>query len=556
MTMNMMLDINFSQTDFLNKNTISVLEQQLLPAYLKQCRWFGGKARPMHHVEIVESILMLSQTEEKIYLFVLQVFYQDASSELYQLPFSYTIKDAENLKTHFPKSIIGEYRSEEVIGVMYDAIYSENYRTILWKLIAEKHSLLSANGKMVFESGNVLTDYINQNQTNNQADNQAISLSSKVLAVEQSNSSIIYNDKFFLKLYRKLDRAINPDLEINRFFAEKTNYKNVASFAGAIEIREPNSEPIVLAMMQEMITNQGDAWKLMLELVENFYDNVLALPEVAQKKPPVLWDTYRFDFKSIHKDLQTVITKDVYEKIALLGKRTAEMHLALASNSEVADFAPKNFTKEYQNYLCEHLTKNVEDKLAFLKSIRNTLSPSVKADIDKVLNLKDKILAIFTELKQQPISALRVRMHGDYHLGQVLFTGYDFVIIDFEGEPATPFSERRVKHTVLKDVAGMVRSFHYAVYATLLQNDKFKNIPTNILNAWAETWYLCARGFYLESYFATIGDAGLVPVDKKSMEILLKAFLMEKAIYELCYEANNRPNWLVIPLNGVMKLAE
>ncbi len=552
----MILDINFLQTDFLNKNTILALEQQLLPIYLKKCRWFGAKARPIRHVEIVESILMMSHEDEKIYFFVLQVFYQDASSELYQLPFSYTIKDAENLKTNFPKAIIGEYHNQENIGVMYDAMYSENYRTILWKLIVEKQTLLSANGKIFFESGSVLTDYINQNQANHETAHQDIKLSSRVLTVEQSNSSMIYNDKFFLKLYRKLDRAINPDLEINRFFAEKTDYKNVASFAGAIEIREPNSEPIVLAMMQKMIENQGDAWKLMLELVENFYDKVLILPESEQTKPPILWDAYRFDFKSIHKDLQTLITKDVYEKIVLLGKRTAEMHLALASNSEIADFAPKNFTKEYQNYLCEHLTKNVEDKLAFLKSIRNTLLPNVKADIDKVLNLKNKILAIFTQLKQQPISALRMRMHGDYHLGQVLFNGNDFTIIDFEGEPATPFTERRVKHTVLKDVASMVRSFHYAVYATLLQNDKFKNITDNRLNAWAETWYLCARGFYLESYFATIGDVGLVPKDNKSREVLLKAFLMEKAIYELCYEANNRPNWLVIPLNGVIKLAE
>jgi maltose alpha-D-glucosyltransferase/alpha-amylase len=268
-----------------------------------------------------------------------------------------------------------------------------------------------------------------------------------------------------------------------------------------------------------------------------------------------VWETYRLDFKSVHKDLQNLISKDVYEKIALLGRRTAEMHLALASNPDVADFAPKNFTTDYQNYLCEHLTSNVTEKLKFLKSIRNALPTNITADIDKVLGLKDKILAIFQDIKKQPITAQRVRMHGDYHLGQVLFTGTDFVIIDFEGEPATPFPERRIKHTVLKDVAGMVRSFHYAVYATLLQNEKFKDLDTKQLALWAETWYLCARGFYLDSYFDTISTTELIPKDSKSTEILLKAFLMEKAIYELCYEANNRPTWLMIPLNGVMKLA-
>jgi maltose alpha-D-glucosyltransferase/alpha-amylase len=149
-----------------------------------------------------------------------------------------------------------------------------------------------------------------------------------------------------------------------------------------------------------------------------------------------------------------------------------------------------------------------------------------------------------------------VRMHGDYHLGQVLFTGTDFVIIDFEGEPATPFAERRLKHSVLKDVAGMLRSFHYAVYATLLQNDKFKNVDTVQFGLWAETWYHCARGFYLDSYFTTVANTKLIPKDTKSMEVLLKAFLLEKAMYELCYEANNRPTWLQIPLNGILKLIE
>lgn len=549
---NFTLTIENLETDFLTTKTIHVLEQHFLAKYLQQCRWFGGKARAIRHIEIAESILFVSQGEEKIYLFILQVFYQDASSELYQLPFSYTITDKQYLETNFPKAIIGQFvvgtDENTQIGVMYDAVYSENYRTILWKLIAEKQQLLSNNGTIVFDSGQILNTYIAQKQEK--------TIVSKVLAVEQSNTSIIYEDKFFLKLYRKLDKAINPDLEINRFFAEQTTYRNVASFAGAIEIQEPKSEPIVLAMMQEMISNQGDAWTLMLQLVEQFYDTISKLPSHIQQKPPVLWNSYSFDFKSIHKDLQNWIGVEVYNKIVLLGKRTAEMHLALASNKEVADFAPKEFTTDYQNYLCEHLTNTIKEKLTFLQSIRNTLLPEVKQEIDKILNCKDKILAIIQLIKTQPIDALRVRMHGDYHLGQVLFTGTDFVIIDFEGEPATPFAERRLKHSVLKDVAGMLRSFHYAVYATLLQNDKFKNVDTVQFGLWAETWYHCARGFYLDSYFTTVANTKLIPKDTKSMEVLLKAFLLEKAMYELCYEANNRPTWLQIPLNGILKLIE
>lgn len=541
-----MLEIEPTQTDFLNKKVIDTLEQQLLPTYLKQCRWFGGKARPIRHVEISEAIVMLSQESEKYYLFVLQVFYEDASSELYQLPFSYTIAQAEQLKQDFSKAIIGEYQNGTEQGVMYDAIFSETYRLLLWKMMLSHQNLMTTSGKMFFEAGEVLTTYAAKD-TNHLP-------KSRVLAVEQSNTSVIYDEKFFLKLYRKLDKAINPDLEINRFFAQETQYKNVPAFGGAIEIREPNQEPIVLAMMQEMIENQGDAWSLLLNLVEQYYDKVLQLPK--QTTPPIVWNAYSFDFKSVHKDLQDLITKEVYDKIALLGKRTAEMHLALASNPAVADFAPKTFTQEYQTYLTEHLTSSIKDKLQFLQSIRHNALPNVKIEIDKVLALKDKILTVIANIKQYPIAAQRIRMHGDYHLGQVLFTGTDFVIIDFEGEPATPFKERRVKHSPLKDVAGMVRSFHYAVYATLLQNEKFKDLDHKKLNQWAEIWCLCARGFYLDSYFATVAHTELIPKDKQGMEVLLKAFLMEKAIYELCYEANNRPSWLIIPINGVLKLAE
>lgn len=532
------------QTEGLNKQHLDILEAQYLPTYLKMCRWFGGKARPIKHVEVLESMQIPTEAQEKAYLFILQVFYEDATSELYQLPFTYATAEAANIKTQFPKAVIAQIQAGEQEGILYDAIFSPHFRNSLLKLMNENHQLASSEGKMYFEAGKVLFAYLEKNEGQE--------LVSRVLAVEQSNTSVIYNNKFFLKLYRKLDRAINPDLEINRFFAEKTTYRNVPSFAGAIEVREDGNQPIVMAMMQEMIDNQGDAWKLMLDLVANFYDKVLAMP--TNSKPPVIWDTLRLDFKSIHKDLQQLISIDVYEKIALLGRRTAEMHLALASNAAEPDFAPKNMTLEYQQHLAEHLTDNVKEKLRFLQSIRNDLQPAVKIEIDKVMNLKEKIVGVFDNLKKQPIEAQRTRIHGDYHLGQVLFNGKDFVIIDFEGEPATPFAERRFKHSPLKDVAGMIRSFHYAVYATMLLNEKFKDTDRKQLGMWAEAWYLCAKGFYLDAYIQTIAHQPLIPKENAQIEKLLQAFLMEKAVYELCYEANNRPDWLTIPLNGILKL--
>jgi maltose alpha-D-glucosyltransferase/alpha-amylase len=536
-----MITFQNSLSELFSKQNLTVLESKLLPNYLKTCRWFGGKARPIKHVEILEMIDMRLAENVAAYWFILQVFYEDAYSELYQLPFSLTTTDVADLKANYAKAIIGEFEINGEQGVFYDAVYSEAFRNQLFQYITANKHLGASNGQMVFEAGKALLQQY-QPET---------PVHSKVLAVEQSNTSIIYNNKYFLKLFRKLDRAINPDLEINRFFAAHTQYTNVPTFAGAVELQEPNVEPIMVAMMQEMIENQGDAWKLTLQFVKEFLQKVIKLPK--KSAPPVVPNFYRLDFKSVHKDLQDLITPEVYHQITLLAKRTAEMHLALASTTEVPAFAPKPFSMDYQQSLHQYLSNALQEKLAFLEDISPKLPKAVKEDVEKVLKQKSKIADTLAPLKKQTIHGLRTRIHGDFHLGQVLFTGNDFVIIDFEGEPATPFAERRLKYSPLKDVAGMVRSFHYAAYATLLQDDEFR-YEHNYLSAWAEAWYLCVRSFYIDTYLDTVAHTDLAPKQMEQLEILLKAYLLEKAVYELCYEVNNRPDWVLIPLNGILKL--
>jgi maltose alpha-D-glucosyltransferase/alpha-amylase len=181
----------------------------------------------------------------------------------------------------------------------------------------------------------------------------------------------------------------------------------------------------------------------------------------------------------------------------------------------------------------------------------------VRDQAQQVLNLEGTISERFQAILDQKPTVMRIRCHGDYHLGQVLYTGHDFVIIDFEGEPARPLSERRIKRSALHDVAGMLRSFHYAAYSALLDREasgvvRPEDIP--ILEPWARFWYLWVSAAFLKAYLAEAGQASFIPQSREELQALLDAFLLEKAIYEVGYELNNRPEWVRIPLQGILDL--
>jgi maltose alpha-D-glucosyltransferase/alpha-amylase len=234
--------------------------------------------------------------------------------------------------------------------------------------------------------------------------------------------------------------------------------------------------------------------------------------------------------------------------VVRLGQRTAEMHLALSSDSSNPAFAPETFTANYQRSLYSSLRKLLRDRFGILEASMGKLDPSVQEFAKQVLALEDTILESFAEVYQIKMSAIKMRIHGDYHLGQVLFTGKDFVIIDFEGEPGFSFSERRLKKNQFKDVAGMMRSFHYAAFGKLLLNENYRDRDLDLLEQAAEQWQHYISRFYLGAYMDRIGMGTDLSHEN---DILIRTFLLEKAIYELGYELNGRPDWTIIPLRGI-----
>ncbi len=238
------------------------------------------------------------------------------------------------------------------------------------------------------------------------------------------------------------------------------------------------------------------------------------------------------------------------ESARLLGRRTAEMHRALASDAEDPAFAPERVTPFYQRSLYQSLRAAANATFQVVRA-----RPDLPG-ADVVLGLQPQILERFRSVLDVRITGARTRIHGDFHLGQVLYTGRDFVMIDFEGPPARPIGERRIKRLPLVDVAGMVRSFHYAVHSAVRAGDFVEPERAVAIAPWARLWYVSAAGTYLREYLDAVEGAPFHAQAREEMRVLLQALLLDKALYEVLYEANNRPEWLPIPVAGITELVE
>ena len=352
----------------------------------------------------------------------------------------------------------------------------------------------------------------------------------RALGVEQSNTSIVYNNQFFLKLYRKVEEGENPDIELTRFLTEKAGFANVPPYAGQIEYRPaaPGQPVQVLAMLQNWVASEGDAWTLTIDAATRFFERVLAARDHARRNqrpspPPRLLEN---DYLTAPPVIQEIIGGIYPSRAELLGRRTGEMHLALSGPAAAEDpaLAPEPFTMLYQRSLLQSIGTLNRRVFTSLKRKLPSLPAALQPDAIRLLDAQKTIVAALEGSLQGRIAALKIRIHGDYHLGQVLFTGKDFAIIDFEGEPARSIGERKLKRSPLADVAGMLRSFHYAISSALLK--KVAALPEDaaLLQPWAEMWYAYVAGSFLRAYRGTtVRERNSRPEDPAAFERLLQA---------------------------------
>ncbi|MBI3804582.1 MAG: maltose alpha-D-glucosyltransferase [Nitrospirae bacterium] len=522
------------------------LERGILPAYIVGCRWFGGKARQIEQLRIAETI-PIGRNGEAGRLLFLQIEYTEGIPETYLLPVAFASRDAAaRIEEEAPLAVIARL-TVGTTGILYDAVYSEAFRRHLLSMISKRQHVRGAAGELIGSPGERFKDL---------ASGQNLS-ESQVLRGDQTNTSILYDHAFFFKLYRRLDEGVNPDLEVGRYLTEQTPpFPRIPPFAGAIEYRKNGAEPIVIGLLQGYVQNEGDAWRYTVDAVSRFFERVLSIRGEVRELPPSPPSIYETAYREVPPLLQELISTVLLEMASVLGKRTAEFHLALASNTEDPAFAPEPYTLLYQRSIFQGMQSRGRRTFQLLRNNLKYLPAAVQAKAQNVLDIEPQILERFKVIYKKKLSTIKFRTHGDYHLGQVLYTGNDFFLIDFEGEPTRPLSERRLKRSPFRDVAGMIRSFHYKAHTGLITQSSIRAEDIPILEPWGDLWYRYMAGAFLRSYLDTAGDSPFVPKEREEIEILLNMFLLDKAIYEIAYELNNRPEWVVIPLKGIAHLME
>ncbi|HEY1769161.1 MAG TPA: maltose alpha-D-glucosyltransferase [Chthoniobacterales bacterium] len=509
------------------------LEREILPEYLRGRRWFGAKARTMRGLRVVEQVALASG-DAAAQLWLIEVDYTDGAPETYALPVQVASGDvAHEITRSSSAAVIAHLGSKNTI--LYDALWDHDFREALFRLMANGSRVSGGKGELVGIKGGLLAE----------SPNDAVP-ASQLLKAEQSNSAMLFENRYFLKLYRKLEDGINPDVEVTRFLTERRQFLHVPAFVGAIEYRRPRAEPTVLALLQTAAPNESDAWALTLDAVGRYFERVLArksdLQTAAVAPGPLLDDLIGGVFP---------------DKARLIGARTAEMHLALAGEPNDAQFAPEPFNAMAQRSVYQSMRALLRKNFTLLQKSVGDLPENFRAEAAAVLATEQQILAQEQRILEHHASAVKIRIHGDYHLGQLLYTGKDFVILDFEGEPARALSERKLKRSALRDVTGMMRSFQYAAYSALWQPAmRTEDVP--FLERWADLWYRQMSAAFLERYLTTTAGASFLPAKENDLQVLLEAYLLDKAVYEIGYELNHRPGWVVIPLRGIkhiLKLA-
>ena len=531
----------------LARGSKSALER-VLATYLPNCRWFGGKARRIRSVSLGD-VVGVSMDGRDAQLATVDVVYAEGESESYLLPLGFVSTErAGEFQQMFPQAVIARLRARQSgrssEGLLVDALFLRELQESLFVAIARRRSFAGKNAEVLAAPAKLFRVLRGDPQT---------FLEPVLVRKDQSNTSIVYGERLLLKIFRRIQDGINPDLEIGRYLTEEVGFAHVPKVAGSLELRRGNKSTATIGILQAWVRNEGDAWRYTLDHLSDYFEACAAVPGSSDLSPP---SGHIVDF--IDRDAPTAFGEAAgayLASAALLGKRTGEMHVALSAEQQDPNFAAEPFTPFYRRAVYQSMRTLADRALAALRDQVKTLPDDARTDAEKLLASKSEILSRFHFILDQKVTGMRIRGHGDYHLGQVLFTGKDFVITDFEGEPAQPIGERRTKRSPLRDVAGMLRSFHYAAL-TAFRSTEFRTEDLPRLQTAASAWVFWISAIFLSNYLKTAESSGFLPESKQELKGMLDLYLLQKAVYEVNYELNNRPAWVGVPLRGILEILQ
>jgi len=504
--------------------------KERLEEYLNKSSWFGGKSSEILQV-IINKSMPLNNGEDFYSLLILEVFFKQKSAHDYFLPLAVV-----PIESDIPTSAkLAEVELDGSKFQLIDAIYDTGFHSAMFRLLQQNQILKVGDSKIFFKAVGDL--------------GLIKAFKSELLNEEQSNSTIIINDFFYLKLFRRLFRDKNPDFELNEFLAQQNYFKNFPNLSGLIWWEPSPGFDISLGLMQEKLENEGDAWNWMLTAVETFFTEV----DQEDMKPMPWGAIYPLKLRKLPSHLLENPGKAFFKDIETLAKRTAEMHIALANNKRDRNFVVSNYNSDFSVWLKNRLIYKFDVHYNLLNNKFAELPEATQKLARQVLSRKDQIINFILSFDEQKLRSFRVRLHGDYHLGQILKQENDFFILDYEGEPGSTIRDRKVKQSPLKDVASLLRSFHYALHCTQVKLGS-ENSQKRIDQG--KTLYQAISGVFLNTYFKQAFKNQLDIGYRKEITYLLHYFLLEKAIYELGHELNDRPDWAIIPLQGILEITD
>ncbi len=517
-------------TCFEDDHFVKVFSSDILENYIINKRWYGGKASTLKYIEVVDHFKITSK-KNTYYGVLLEVNFKEAFYQHYFMPLAFMAKEELDTSTVIAPVIMGKQT-----GYLVDALHQEDFRKLLFDNIVKSKE--TPGLKLVFHKGSSIEKEEYQ--------------SSRFMGLEQSNTSIIYNDSFVLKIFRRIYVSTNPDYEISRFLTERMHFENTPRYTGSINLALAEGN-ITLGLMQELVSNQGDAWKFMLEQIDGVFDN-LKRKKIKVDKLPDIAMFKRLRINEIPPEIIDWVGLSLFLRIQTLALRTAEMHIALGSDIHETAFTPTTYNGDYTVWLKNRMLYQFQNRLNIIENSLHKLDGLALELAHQFMENKKLVRKHFVDFDWTKMKSERIRIHGDYHLGQVLVNGDDFYILDFEGEPESTIRDRKVKQPPLKDVAGMFRSFHYAIYATIFNNkEKYPYEQDELFKA-GEILYKYFVGVFLETYIEKAQSGNLNIGYNHEIDFLLKYCLLEKAVYELGYELNSRPRWAVIPLRGIQSI--
>ena len=535
-----------SWSEVFQGRSLTVLLRRI-PAFLKTRRWFQGKDRTVRTIDVLDTIPVPDTTAQ---ILIGQIVYVEGDPEVYVLPGSVAVgEEAEKVKAKLSDVAVAQLQAQDGSrGVLYSAMYDTAFCDALFSAIARRRRFRGRVGELIGSHNRAFRKAWGESHPD---------LGAAILKAEQSNSSIVFGNRFILKIYRRVQPGVHPEIEIDSFLTEQ-EFPHSAPLTGTIEYRAQNGEPTNIAVLHAFIENQGDAWHYTLDSLSRFFEAALARRESDFGNPG--GNTHPYEIRNI--DLPGHVHELVgsyLDSAQLLGRRTAELHLTLSSNTDDPQFTPEPFTDHYRQAFYHSLAALTNQTFQSFRQRLSVLPPPMQPEAQKVLDQQDQIRRRFRLIAERKIPAMRTRLHNDLELRQVLHTGKDFVFVGFEGPMDRPLSERRIKRCPLRDVASLLMSFQYAAHSVLFDQlpgvtRRPEAIPA--LEFWAGYWSDWVSAIFLRGYFETAQGSHLFPDNDAQLRPLLDAFLLERAMEQSAEELSDRPEWVRVPMRMILRLLE